>query len=76
MCSLKVTNVERTFRFRSAIKKAENLCNNLFLKYLRQLIVLAGLIAVSLAAPLDDSKNAQILKYESDNIGIGGYKFR
>jgi hypothetical protein len=40
------------------------------------LIVLAGLIAVALAAPLDDSKDAQILKYESDNIGIGGYKFR
>jgi Insect cuticle protein len=40
-----------------------------------QLIVLAGLVAVALSAPLDDSKDAQILKYESDNIGIGGYKF-
>jgi len=38
-------------------------------------IVLAALIAVALAAPLDDSKNAQILRYENDNIGVDGYKF-
>lgn len=41
----------------------------------KQFIVLVGIIAASLAAPLDDSKNAQITKYESDNIGIGGYSF-
>uniref|UniRef100_A0A336LX70 CSON006907 protein n=1 Tax=Culicoides sonorensis TaxID=179676 RepID=A0A336LX70_CULSO len=40
-----------------------------------KLIVLASLIAVTLSAPLDDSQNAQILKYESDNIGIDGYRF-
>uniref|UniRef100_A0AAG5DE53 Uncharacterized protein n=1 Tax=Anopheles atroparvus TaxID=41427 RepID=A0AAG5DE53_ANOAO len=39
-----------------------------------------GLIAVALllgalAAPLDDSKNAQILRYNSENIGIDGYRF-
>lgn len=38
-------------------------------------IVLAGLIAVACSAPLDDSQNAQILKYESDNIGVDGYRF-
>jgi len=43
--------------------------------FIQQFIVLAVLVAASLAAPLDDSKNAQILKYESDNIGIGGYRF-
>lgn len=41
----------------------------------QQLLAFAALVAVALAAPLDDSKNAQILKYESDNIGIGGYSF-
>ncbi|XP_063699345.1 flexible cuticle protein 12-like [Culicoides brevitarsis] len=40
-----------------------------------KLIVLAGLIAVVCSAPLDDSANAQILKYESDNIGVDGYRF-
>jgi hypothetical protein len=39
------------------------------------IILFAAVIAASLAAPLDDSKNAQILKYENDNIGIGGYNF-
>ena len=39
------------------------------------IIVFACLIAVALAAPLDDSANAQILRYENDNIGIDGYNF-
>lgn len=39
------------------------------------LIAFAALVAVCLAAPLDDSKNAQILKYENDNIGLGGYSY-
>lgn len=56
--------------------KVETFKKSNFCLYLRQLIVIAALIAVCLAAPLDDSKNAQITKYESDNIGIGGYKFR
>lgn len=38
-------------------------------------IVFFAVIAVVLAAPLDDDKNAQVLRYESDNIGIDGYKF-
>lgn len=38
-------------------------------------IVFAVVIAVALAAPLDESKDAVILKYENDNIGIDGYKF-
>ncbi|KAG5676772.1 hypothetical protein PVAND_006581 [Polypedilum vanderplanki] len=32
-------------------------------------------IGVCLAAPLDDSKNAQILRYENDNVGLGNYQF-
>ncbi|CAG9800233.1 unnamed protein product [Chironomus riparius] len=37
--------------------------------------VFACVIAASLAAPLDDSKNAQILRYENDNTGLGNYNF-
>lgn len=37
-------------------------------------IVFAVVIAVAVAAPIDDSKTV-ILKYENDNIGIDGYKF-
>lgn len=39
------------------------------------LIAFAAVIAVCLAAPLDSSKDAQILRYENDNIGLGGYSF-
>lgn len=50
------------------------------------LIVFTLIIATALAAPPkqtprqsrasnDDSANAQILKYENDNIGIDGYNF-
>ncbi|CAO1344531.1 unnamed protein product [Diamesa serratosioi] len=46
------------------------------------LVVLVAIIAVALAAPaqqkranVDTSANAQILKYENDNIGIDGYNF-
>lgn len=38
-------------------------------------IVFAALLAAALAAPVDDPKNAQILRYESDNIGTDGYNF-
>ncbi|XP_055912855.1 flexible cuticle protein 12-like [Eupeodes corollae] len=38
-------------------------------------VVLSALFAVALAVPLDDSRNAQILRYESDNIGVDGYNF-
>lgn len=49
------------------------------------IVILALCIATVLAAPpakqskrasaTDDSSNAQILKYENDNIGIDGYNF-
>lgn len=39
------------------------------------IVLFAVLIAAALAAPIDDSANAQILRYENDNIGIDGYKF-
>ncbi|EAT34914.1 AAEL012883-PA [Aedes aegypti] len=42
---------------------------------MKTIIVLVAVVALALAAPLDDSKNAQILKYENDNIGVDGYKF-
>uniref|UniRef100_A0A182NII6 Uncharacterized protein n=1 Tax=Anopheles dirus TaxID=7168 RepID=A0A182NII6_9DIPT len=42
---------------------------------MKTIIALAFVVALALAAPLDDSKNAQILKYENDNIGVDGYKF-
>lgn len=39
------------------------------------IVVFVAVLAVALAAPLDDSQNAQILKYENDNIGVDGYNF-
>ncbi|CRL02972.1 CLUMA_CG016573, isoform A [Clunio marinus] len=52
---------------------------------MKYLIVFALVIVAALAAPpkkaprlsraSDDSSNAQILKYENDNIGIDGYNF-
>ncbi|GAB0089968.1 larval cuticle protein 65Ag1-like [Sergentomyia squamirostris] len=42
---------------------------------MKTFIVLALLVAVAIAAPLDDSRNAHILRYENDNIGVDGYKF-
>ncbi|KAJ6633496.1 Flexible cuticle protein 12 [Pseudolycoriella hygida] len=38
-------------------------------------VVFVAIVAAALAAPVDDSKNAVILKYENDNIGVDGYKF-
>jgi hypothetical protein len=38
-------------------------------------IVFAAVFAVAIAAPLDSPQDAQILRYENDNIGIDGYKF-
>ncbi|XP_023172388.2 endocuticle structural protein SgAbd-6-like [Drosophila hydei] len=39
--------------------------------------VLCAFVLVSscFAAPLDDSKSAQVLRYDNDNIGVGGYNF-
>lgn len=42
---------------------------------MKSVFIVALLVAVALAAPLDDSKNAQILRYDNDNIGVDGYKF-
>ncbi|XP_037044865.1 flexible cuticle protein 12-like [Bradysia coprophila] len=42
---------------------------------MKSVIVFGALVMCVLAAPLDDSKNAQVLRYENDNIGIDGYKF-
>lgn len=39
------------------------------------IICLAALIAVTIAAPLDDPKDAQVLRYENDNDGIASYKY-
>lgn len=38
-------------------------------------VILATLTCYCLAAPLDDSKNAQIVKYENDAVGLGGYSY-
>lgn len=38
-------------------------------------IVFVAIVAGALAVPIDDSKDAVILKYENDNIGVDGYKF-
>lgn len=42
---------------------------------MKMFIVFAICIAAALAAPADDPKDAVVLKYENDNIGIDGYKF-
>lgn len=34
------------------------------------IVIIALAASTCIAAPLDDSANAQILRYESDNIGI------
>lgn len=42
---------------------------------MKAVIVLCGLIAVTLAAP-QQGGGAQILRYENENIGVDGYKFK
>ncbi|XP_058054280.1 flexible cuticle protein 12-like [Anopheles bellator] len=42
---------------------------------MKTIFAFAFVLALALAAPLDDAKSAQILKYENDNIGVDGYKF-
>lgn len=42
---------------------------------MKSFIVFVAIVAVALAAPLDSSKDAVVLKYENDNIGVDGYKF-
>ncbi|XP_050075979.1 flexible cuticle protein 12-like [Anopheles maculipalpis] len=38
-------------------------------------IVFAAVLAVVLAAPADE-RDAQVLKYENDNLGVDGYNFQ
>lgn len=41
-----------------------------------QIIAFAALIAVALAAPQNPAdRDAVVLKYDSDNIGIDGYNY-
>lgn len=42
---------------------------------MKVIVALAALLAVALAAPVDPDQTAQILRYDSDNIGVDGYKF-
>ncbi|KAM3956667.1 flexible cuticle protein 12-like [Aphomia sociella] len=43
---------------------------------MKSFVVLALLVAAAAAAPAStDSKNAVVLRYESDNIGVDGYNF-
>lgn len=39
------------------------------------IIVLAAIVACVIAAPAEDPKDATVLKYENDNIGVDGYNF-
>ncbi|XP_059616146.1 flexible cuticle protein 12-like [Phlebotomus argentipes] len=44
---------------------------------MKTIIILAVVVAFALGAPqaVDDSRNAQILRYETDNIGVDGYRY-
>lgn len=42
---------------------------------MKMIIVLAAVLAMAIAAPYDDSKNAQVLKYNNDNIGVDKYAY-
>ena len=45
------------------------------MKFITVVIGIVAVIGISSAAPIDDSKNAHIVRYDNDNIGIDGYKF-
>ncbi|XP_026489166.1 flexible cuticle protein 12-like [Vanessa tameamea] len=42
---------------------------------MKSFIVLALFVAVAIAAPATPDGDAQIVKYESDNIGVEGYSY-
>lgn len=44
------------------------------LEKMKYIVVFAALFAVAIAAPADP-KDATIVRYENDNIGVEGYKF-
>ncbi|XP_053695207.1 flexible cuticle protein 12-like [Sabethes cyaneus] len=39
-------------------------------------IAFAAILAVALAAPANEDRDAQIVKYENDNLGLQGYRFQ
>ncbi|KXJ75907.1 hypothetical protein RP20_CCG010767 [Aedes albopictus] len=39
-------------------------------------MVLAAVLAIALAAPPQDERDAHITKYENDNLGLDGYRFQ
>ncbi|XP_018795332.1 PREDICTED: flexible cuticle protein 12-like [Bactrocera latifrons] len=45
------------------------------MKFTLSVLVIYGLIALGCSAPLDDSANARLLRYDFDNIGVDGYDF-
>ncbi|XP_058826310.1 flexible cuticle protein 12-like [Topomyia yanbarensis] len=42
---------------------------------MKYIIVFAVVLGVALAAPPQEERDAQIIKYENDNLGLDGYKF-
>lgn len=40
-----------------------------------QFIVLALVVCAALAAPAGPDSEAQVLRYDSDNIGVGAYNY-
>lgn len=42
---------------------------------MKMIIIFAALFAAVLAAPVDDSNVAQVLRYENDNVGLEGFKY-
>ncbi|XP_055706767.1 flexible cuticle protein 12-like [Phlebotomus papatasi] len=42
---------------------------------MKVIIVFAAVVALALAKPYDPSRDATILRYENDNIGVDGYKY-
>lgn len=51
------------------------LVNINFQSQLLQFVVLALFVAAALAAPANPDADAQVLRYDSDNIGVGGYNY-
>lgn len=42
---------------------------------MKMIICLAALIAVALAAPVDEPQAATVLRYVNDNVGLEGFKY-
>ncbi|KAJ8727293.1 hypothetical protein PYW07_001412 [Mythimna separata] len=42
---------------------------------MKSFIVLALCVAVAVAIPLDSSKDAVVVRYDNDNIGVNGYNY-